>query len=54
MAKVRPTTTICSACGKTTEVCAFCERSDCSHAVCYRCLRVALGQSLDHPHDHGG
>ena len=44
----------CSRCGTEIEVCAFCQRPDCSQVVCYRCLRVDLGESMDHPHPHGG
>jgi hypothetical protein len=45
---------VCTRCGTLLEVCAFCERDDCAHMSCYRCLRVDLGQSMDHPHEHGG
>jgi hypothetical protein len=44
----------CSECGAIVEVCSFCERPDCPVKVCYRCLRIDVGQTVDHPHDHGG
>jgi len=44
----------CTRCGARIEVCAFCERADCSHPICYRCLRQELRQSLAQPHAHGG
>lgn len=44
----------CSRCGKTVEECAVCERAECPHKMCYRCLRIEIGESMDHPHDHGG
>ena len=44
----------CSQCHSEVDVCAFCERPDCAHLVCFRCLRVELGQSMSHPHQHGG
>ena len=44
----------CSRCDAGVEVCAFCERPDCAQVVCFRCLREDLGQSMSHPHEHGG
>jgi hypothetical protein len=44
----------CTRCGARIELCAFCERIDCAHPICYRCLRRELGQSLVQPHAHGG
>jgi hypothetical protein len=44
----------CATCDTTVEVCAFCERADCGHTICYRCLRIELRESLAHPHAHGG
>lgn len=44
----------CTRCGASVELCAFCERDDCRHTICYRCLRIELRQSMAHPHVHGG
>jgi hypothetical protein len=44
----------CTRCGARIELCAFCESVDCSLAICYRCLRQELRQSLAQPHPHGG
>lgn len=44
----------CAVCGALVELCAFCEREGCPETICYRCLRIELGQSLPHPHVHGG
>lgn len=44
----------CKGCGSWMELCAFCERLVCSHAICHRCLRQDLVQSLSQPHPHGG
>ncbi len=44
----------CATCGRWVEVCSFCEDPGCRSVICYRCLRVALRQSLDQPHRHGG
>jgi hypothetical protein len=44
----------CGTCEVTLELCAFCERADCGHTICARCLRIELRESLAHPHAHGG
>lgn len=44
----------CTRCGVVVELCAFCEREVCPEMICYRCLRIQLGQSMAHPHAHGG
>lgn len=44
----------CARCKGILEVCASCDRPDCPHKVCNRCLRVELGQSMEQPHDHDG
>jgi hypothetical protein len=44
----------CATCDVAVDVCAFCERTDCGHTICSRCLRIDLRESLAHPHDHGG
>jgi hypothetical protein len=46
--------TACRVCGVDVERCAGCERERCGAMICYRCLRLQLGQSLAHPHVHGG
>jgi hypothetical protein len=43
----------CVRCGHQIETCAFCERDECRESLCYRCVRVLLGQELPHPHGHG-
>ena len=40
---------VCTRCGASVEYCAFCEREDCNHAICNRCMRLGLRQSRDHP-----
>jgi hypothetical protein len=45
---------VCSRCGTVVECCAFCEKEDCGVTICARCLRIHLGESLPHPHTHGG
>ncbi len=47
-------TLTCTRCGVTVELCAFCEREECPEAICYRCLRMGLGESMAQPHAHGG
>ncbi len=44
----------CTLCGSVVELCAFCERDGCGQTICYRCLRIQLGQSIAHLHVHGG
>lgn len=44
----------CATCGKTVEVCAYCEEPECRHVICHECLNVALAQSKPQPHPHGG
>lgn len=44
----------CIVCGVVIECCGFCERLDCAEAICYRCLRVRLRESLPQLHVHGG
>jgi hypothetical protein len=50
----RPTPVTCTRCDLVVAVCAFCEREVCHETICYRCLRIQLGQSMGHPHVHGG
>jgi hypothetical protein len=40
---------VCTRCGASVECCAFCERENCNHAICNRCMRLGLRQSRDHP-----
>jgi hypothetical protein len=44
---------ICNECGASVELCAFCDDESCFAAICYPCLRIALGQSLPQPHRMG-
>jgi hypothetical protein len=44
----------CTRCGKPIEVCDVCEKPDCEPAICYACLRVAVGQTVPQLHAHGG
>jgi hypothetical protein len=47
----------CSSCGMPTECCEFCDSLDCRAPVCYRCLRMAMGQmgqAVPQPHARGG
>lgn len=44
----------CSGCGAPVQECACCDEPGCAVAICYRCLNVALGQDMPHPHTHGG
>jgi hypothetical protein len=45
---------VCKGCDRQLEVCAFCEAEDCGDATCYRCLVADLGETVAHPHEHGG
>jgi hypothetical protein len=49
-----PRAVICERCRKTIELCAFCQRVECAHPMCYQCLRVVLIQEVPQPHGHGG
>jgi hypothetical protein len=44
----------CVDCDRDVELCFFCEREDCEHALCYRCVVQALGEFVPQPHGHGG
>lgn len=35
----------CSVCGRSIEVCEFCEDPECRRVICRECLYTALGQS---------
>jgi hypothetical protein len=45
---------LCTRCGVVIELCAFCERAQCPDAICARCLRIELGESMAQPHARGG
>jgi hypothetical protein len=45
---------LCTRCGIVIELCSFCERAQCPEAICGRCLRIELGESMAQPHAHGG
>lgn len=47
-------TLVCGGCEREIEWCAFCDSTDCSSALCYRCLLFELGESTPQPHAHGG
>jgi len=47
-------TPTCTSCAVIVQLCAFCERGDCPEAICYRCLREDLGESIPELHPHGG
>ena len=49
-----PLMLICSVCGRGIDCCEFCDETDCGTAICFRCLSLALGRALPHPHPHGG
>jgi hypothetical protein len=44
----------CQRCDVVVEACFFCEREECPDKLCYRCVRIALGQEVPEPHRHGG
>ncbi len=44
----------CMECDAIVEYCAVCEREDCPGTICYRCLRIQIGQMVPQPHPHGG
>ena len=44
----------CCRCDTETDCCAFCDEPDCERAICYRCVRIALGQGVANCHPHGG
>ncbi len=43
----------CEHCERVVEVCGFCGER-CGNEICYRCCLVDLGETLEHPHPHGG
>ena len=45
---------VCAGCERRIEVCAFCDEVECGVAICYRCLIFEVGESVAHPHRHGG
>ena len=44
----------CTRCSGAIVACAVCDREGCPHLLCYRCVRIALGQEVPQPHGHGG
>jgi hypothetical protein len=44
----------CKGCDREIDVCACCQEPGCPAAICYRCQNQELGQTLHHPHAHGG
>ncbi len=45
---------VCRGCEKPLELCCFCDRDDCSVAVCFKCEATALLQWTPPLHAHGG
>lgn len=35
----------CSQCGRSIDVCYFCEDPQCRHVICRECVSTALGQA---------
>jgi len=54
MSESAPVRKRCTKCDRAVEVCACCDEPECEAAICYGCLRVAVGQALPQPHAHGG
>ena len=44
----------CAQCGGAVGDCAFCDQEGCLHPLCYRCVRIVLGEEVPQPHGHGG
>jgi hypothetical protein len=44
----------CSECGDDIDNCECCDEARCPEALCYGCITVALGETMPHPHKHGG
>ena len=42
---MKDTEVICTQCGRSIEVCYFCEEPDCQHVICREDLDAALGQA---------
>jgi hypothetical protein len=53
MTSAQETAAVCSNCGVEVEICA-CGEEQCDATICASCLRIRLGESLAHPHAHGG
>jgi len=47
-------TASCRQCRIAVDLCAFCQKEDCPHPMCYRCVRIVLRQEIPQPHVHGG
>jgi hypothetical protein len=45
---------VCGDCDRAIEVCWFCQDPQCDQAICDRCIRTALHESVKLPHIHGG
>ena len=45
---------VCVECDHEIECCEFCDSEECKKPVCFECLRAALGETMSHPHRHGG
>ncbi|TMK85228.1 MAG: hypothetical protein E6G44_07740 [Actinobacteria bacterium] len=44
----------CTHCGCDMDYCSFCDESGCGVAICYGCMVVAIGQTTEALHTHGG
>jgi len=36
---------VCEGCGRSVDVCAFCDSEDCNEVICYRCVLYELGEA---------
>ena len=45
---------VCADCDRRIEICCFCQEEECTVAICDRCVRTALRESIKTPHAHGG
>lgn len=52
--EVQTDTARCGRCGGPVDGCALCEDEACHDLLCYRCVRIVLGQEVTQPHAHGG
>lgn len=45
---------VCRVCDREIEACYCCENDECASAICARDLILLTGESIPHPHTHGG
>jgi hypothetical protein len=36
---------VCAGCGRQVDVCAFCDKDECTETICYRCLLYELDEA---------